>query len=293
MCRMFGFRSVLDSHVHRSLLGAENALALQAEHHPDGWGVAYYLGGAPHLLRSAGTARDDALFRQVSSIVSSQTVLAHIRKATRGKISPLNCHPFQFGRWVMAHNGDVPEFDRVRPLITERIAPRFRRHLLGDTDSETIFHLFLTHLAARVDVTRRGTPVDQVTAALRQTVADVRADTAQITAEPALLTLVVTDGELMVAHQGGKTLYFSTWKQRCSEREGCPFLSKECESPTEAGYVNHLILSSEPLGGENVWTAMEPDELVSVDAFMKFARSGAPSAALATGSTPLRTSACG
>ena len=92
-------------------------------------------------------------------------------------------------------------------------------------------------------------------------------------------------------YQGGKTLYFSTWKQRCSEREGCPFLSKECESPTEAGYVNHLILSSEPLGGENVWTAMEPGELVSVDAFMKFARSAAP--ASVPGDTPIRTSACG
>ena len=57
MCRMFGFRSVLDSHVHRSLLGAENALALQAEHHPDGWGVAYYLGGAPHLHLVVTTLR--------------------------------------------------------------------------------------------------------------------------------------------------------------------------------------------------------------------------------------------
>lgn len=272
MCRMFGFRSVLDSHVHRSLLSAENALALQSAAHPDGWGVAYYIAGAPHLIRSAGSAQSDEIFRQVGSIVASQTVLAHVRKATRGVVSPLNCHPFQYGRWVMAHNGDVDQFAAVRPHLLDRIAPRFRRHLLGETDSEAIFHLFLTHLAARVDVTRRGTPVDQVTDALRLTLDQVREDAARHSQVDPLLTIVITDGELLVAHQGGKSLNFSTWKQRCSERDACPFLVAECEAPTANGHVNHLIVTSEPLQGENVWTSMAPGEIVSVDPFMRFAQ---------------------
>ena len=274
MCRIFGFRSVLDSRVHRSLLSAENALAVQSERHPDGWGVSYYVGGSPHVIRSAGTALTDQLFKRVSGIVTSQTVLAHIRKATQGEISPLNCHPFQYGRWVMAHNGDVPAFPQVRDALLERVAPRFRRFLLGDTDSEVIFHLFLTHLAARADLTRRGTPVDQVVAALREAIGDVHEvmAAAGATDAPPLLTLVVTDGEILVGHQGGKELHYSTWKTSCSEREGCPFLARECEAPTESGYVNHLIVSSEPLLGENVWVRLEPGEIVSVDAFMRLAR---------------------
>ncbi|HMV68285.1 MAG TPA: class II glutamine amidotransferase [Myxococcota bacterium] len=274
MCRIFGFRSVLDSRVHRSLLSAENALAVQSERHPDGWGVAYYVAGSPHVIRSAGAAVTDQLFQRVSGIVTSQTVLAHVRKATQGELSPLNCHPFQYGRWVLAHNGDVPAFPEVRDPLLERVAPRFRRFLLGDTDSEVIFHLFLTHLAARADLTRRGTPIDQVVEALRATVADVRGVLSERGHDPdsALLTLVVSDGELLVGHQGGKELHFSTWKERCSEREGCPFLSRECEAPTESGYVNHLIVSSEPLLGENRWERLAPGELVGVDAFMRLAR---------------------
>jgi glutamine amidotransferase len=269
MCRIFGFRSVLDSRVHRSLLSAENALALQSEKHPDGWGVAYYVAGAPHLIRSAGTAHADATFRQVGAIVSSQTVLAHIRKATQGQISPLNCHPFQYGRWVMAHNGDVPRWPEVRPRVLEAILPRFQRYLLGETDSEVIFHLFLTRLFARADVARADTPIEAVIAALRETVAIIREETAKATSEAPLLTLVVTDGATMVAHQGGKPLLYSTYKQRCSERDSCPFHAPECEAETRSGKVNHLVLSSEPLHGENVWTELPIDGVVGVDASMR------------------------
>ena len=50
MCRLFGFRSVLRSQVHRSLRSADNALAVQSRVHPDGWGVAYYVAGAVAIL---------------------------------------------------------------------------------------------------------------------------------------------------------------------------------------------------------------------------------------------------
>ena len=85
MCRLFGFRSVIPSQVHRSLLSAENALVWQSERHPDGWGVAYFVGGIPHLIKSAETAIQDSLFRRVSGIVSSHTVVAHLRKAITSK----------------------------------------------------------------------------------------------------------------------------------------------------------------------------------------------------------------
>src|SRR4029077_15509897 len=100
MCRLFGFRSVIPSQVHRSLLAAENALGVQSNQHPDGWGVPFYVDGSPHVTRSPTTALGDALFHRLSGIVSSETVLAHVRKATQGALTVLNCHPFQYGRWV-------------------------------------------------------------------------------------------------------------------------------------------------------------------------------------------------
>ena len=56
MCRIFGFRSVIQSAAHRSLVAADNALGDQSSEHPDGWGVAYYVDDAPHVTRSPNTA---------------------------------------------------------------------------------------------------------------------------------------------------------------------------------------------------------------------------------------------
>lgn len=272
MCRLFGFRSVLQSQVHRSLRSADNALAVQSAKHPDGWGVAYYVAGAPHIIKSTGTATSDRLFDRVSGIVTSETVLAHVRRATQGGLSTINCHPFQYGRWVMAHNGDVPDFPQHRAELEARISPVFRRFLLGDTDSEVIFHLFLSELSTRVDLHRRGTPVEAVVGALRDTVAMVRA-VADTPDKRCLLTLLVTDGELMVGHQGGRELRFSTYKNACPERESCAYYARSCEMVTApGGYVNHLLISSEALQGDNVWTTMSEGEVVAIDAFMRFYR---------------------
>ena len=146
MCRLFGFRSVIPSQVHRSLLAAENALGIQSNQHPDGWGVAFYVDGAPHVTRSPTTALGDALFHRLSGVVSSETVLAHVRKATQGNLSVLNCHPFQHGRWVFAHNGDVPTFAQHRETLINEVSPRLRRYILGETDSEVVFFMILTQL---------------------------------------------------------------------------------------------------------------------------------------------------
>ncbi|MFW5921639.1 MAG: class II glutamine amidotransferase, partial [Polyangiales bacterium] len=117
MCRLLGFRSVIPSQVHRSLVDADNALGNQSNEHPDGWGVAFYVDGAPHITRSPTRALGDQLFHRVSGVVSSETVLAHVRRATVGEVSVLNCHPFQHGKWVFAHNGEIKHFERHRDAL--------------------------------------------------------------------------------------------------------------------------------------------------------------------------------
>lgn len=266
MCRLFGFRSVIRSQVHRSLVAADNALGRQSGAHPNGWGVAYYVDGAPHVTRSPTHALSDALFHRVSGVVSSETVLAHVRKATQGPETVLNCHPFQYGRWVFAHNGDVPRFQEAwRRALMGEVAPHLRPFVLGETDSEVLFFIFLTRLAEHGPLDKPHA-VDDVIDAMNRMVSDVKALCAPLKdAEELFLTCIVTDGSAMVAHQGGKELYWSTHKTRCADRDACSSLSPECEAPSESGYVNHLIFTSEPLSGENVWNAMRPGELVGVD----------------------------
>jgi glutamine amidotransferase len=269
MCRLFGFRSVIPSQVHRSLLAAENALGVQSNEHPDGWGVAFYVDGAPHVTRSPTTALGDALFHRLSGVVSSETVLAHVRKATQGSRTVFNCHPFQYGRWVFAHNGDIPNFESKREALMAHVAPRFRRFIMGETDSEVLFFLFVSTLDAFGALTKDD-DLELVSTALKEAVNRAR-QLCDTDGTRALLTVVATNGECLVAAQGGKELYFSTYKTRCSDRGTCPSLSAACEAAT-TGRVNHFIVSSEPLQGENVWEPLAAGDVIGVDASMHVRR---------------------
>jgi len=276
MCRLFGFRSVIQSQVHRSLLEADNAICNLSDQHPDGWGVAYYVEGTPHLTRSASTALRDRVFQRVSGVVASETVVAHVRKATQGTISVLNCHPFQHGRWVFAHNGDIPTFAQHREALVNEVSPRLRRYILGDTDSEVVFFLVLTQLlryGALSSTFELSDVVTSVTKALDlvRNMCDHKVDAEH---KPSLLTVLLTDGGTMVGVHGGKELHYSTYKRRCSDRGVCPSLSPACEAPTQDGFVNHLIFSSQPLSGENVWNEMSTGDIVGVDARMRMYDSG-------------------
>lgn len=258
--------------MHRSLLAADNALGVQSNDHPDGWGVAFYVDGAPHLMRNPATALGDQIFHRLSGVVASETVLAHVRRATVGPINVLNCHPFQYGYWTMAHNGEVRRFAEHRAALIEAVTPRLRRFILGDTDSEVFFYLFLTHLEATGDLAE-SRDIGEVVQALRQTIAFIRSvcDREGVDNQ-ALLTVVVTNGSAMVAVHGGKELFWSSYKNRCTDRDECPYLAPGCEAPSETGLVNHLIFSSEPLQGENVWVQMVPGEILGVDAQMRLHR---------------------
>jgi predicted glutamine amidotransferase len=263
MCRLFGFRSVIPSQVHSSLVAAENALGVQSNAHPDGWGVAFYVDGAPHVTRSPMTALSDALFHRLSGVVAAETVLAHVRQATQGANNVLNCHPFQYGRWVGAHNGDIPNFEFKRSALLAEIAPRLRRFVLGDTDSELVFFQFLSRLSEYGPLGRTHAAKD-IVASLKATMDRVR-EICDDENHRSLLTLMVTDGQCLVAVQGGKPLFYSTYKRKCPERDSCSSLSAECEGPTKTGYVNHFIISSERLQGENVWVELAEGDVMAVD----------------------------
>lgn len=280
MCRLFGFRSVIDSQVHRSLLDCENALVHQSERHCDGWGVAYYVQGVPHVIKSARSAVEDSLFARVSGIVSAQTVIAHLRLATAGQNSMVNSHPFQYGHWIFAHNGQIPGFEEHRVELLGHIDPDLRRFVLGDTDSEVIFYMLLSVMSRCIELSEPDPPIECLLDAIDQTIATIHAITGQncyesTAREDLYLSFVLSNGRAMVGHQGGKPLFFSTHKHFCPERDTCPSFGASCEAPVQSGRVNHLLLTSEPLRGDNIWTEMVPGQTVGVDQDMNFRIFGA------------------
>lgn len=276
MCRIFGFRSVLFSKVHSSLVSAENALIGQSHRHPDGWGLAYYVADTPHVIKSTVKAESDDLFKHVSGIVTSQTVLAHIRKATQGKLTLLNTHPFQHGRWTFAHNGNVKNFSAVKEALLNEVGVELRPYCLGDTDSELLFHLILSSINRYVPIHEKDPPLDLVMKGVAEAISKVCDIIGSLSIKDSgtpsenYLTFVLSNGPIMLAMNGGMSLYYSTYKKKCPERESCSSYAPWCETAAQGDKkVNHLIFSSEPLQGENIWEKVEPGEIMGVDAQMK------------------------
>ena len=131
--------------------------------------------------------------------------------------------------------------------------------------------LLLSHLAGFGPLQQRH-GVDHVMDAVRKTVRTVRSLCDEPGQDPSLLTFLITDGTTLVATQGGKELFVSTHKTRCGDRDECPHLAPECESPSTTGFVNHLLFSSEVIDGENVWQPLEKGDIVGVDWRMRVHR---------------------
>src|SRR4051812_16404012 len=172
MCRLFGSRTRATSAVSHELFHGANALRVQSKEHPDGWGLGWYENGAPRVVRSLTPAHGDREFETLSHFVNAQTVLAHVRKASVGRVARENTHPFQRGTWLFAHNGTLPKWDEFRPRIETLIDPALRSGLRGETDSERCFLIFLSRLRKRCSPD--SADAESALAALGETVAVVR-----------------------------------------------------------------------------------------------------------------------
>src|SRR5437660_1244568 len=239
MCRLFGCRSRDRDRVSHELFHGANALRVQSREHPDGWGVGWYEDGTPRVVRSLTPAHGDADFEKLSQFVSAQTVVAHVRKASVGRVAQENTHPFQRGAWLFAHNGTVPDWDKVRGPLEALIDPSLREALHGETDSERCFLLFLSRLRRRCSPDEAD--AQSAAVALAETAAAVR----QIAAE-ASTTFLATDGRVMVACRRGRTLFVSS-----ADGEYVAIASEEPGEP--------------PPGGQRAWRLLPEDALVAVD----------------------------
>jgi glutamine amidotransferase len=253
-------------------VSADNTLHDLSKRHPDGWGVAYYIEKTPHLIKSTDCAMDDQLFHKVSGVVSSDTVLAHIRNATQGSHSILNSHPFQYGQWVFAHNGNIKNFQEVKPKLLKLIDKDLKRFILGTTDSEIIFFIILTHLKKIHNLSNPIIEKKKLITSVQKALDEIINITGKATHrnDPTptenYFSFILTSGPIMVAFNGGQDLFSCTYKSSCPEKSTCKFYDSSCENPPADNMkVNHLIFSSEKISGPNIWNVLKPGELVGVD----------------------------
>jgi predicted glutamine amidotransferase len=208
MCRLFAQHACVHYDLSEPLCVAHNALRVQSHKHVHGWGIGWYDASGVKVRRGTMPAHADDAFVEAARAARSDIVLAHVRDASVGAVNELNTHPFVHGRWLFAHNGTVARFKkvaRVRAEIEAEIDPALRAELRGETDSERCFFLLLTRLLRRP---RGAHPsLEDVRAALADTVATVSRIADPGAETPSSLNLLVSNGEVLAVCRRGRSLH--------------------------------------------------------------------------------------
>lgn len=248
MCRLYALRASEPTRVECGLVHSQNALMaqslsdLQGYAHGHGWGVADYPDGVPVVEKQTWAAYHGEHFAKKAARVYAHTVVAHVRRATVGAQNIENTHPFAFGRYIFAHNGTVPNFDKIRPKLLVAMDDIHHNEIRGETDSEHVF-MYLMSLWSRgpqtdlLDVVRKG---------LSQVVAwSEEVDSKR----PVGLNIVLTDGEQMI----GSRLNRSLWSLRRRSAFECSICGKPHVHHKHGETYESIEVASEPVTPHENW----------------------------------------
>lgn len=144
MCQLLGMNCNVPTDICFSFSGFRRRGGA-TDVHRDGWGIGFFEGKGVRLFLDPEPSADSPLAELVRHYpIRSLNVIAHIRKATAGRVALENTHPFMreiWGQcWLFAHNGHLPHF---LPPLDGGAMP------VGDTDSERLFCWLLQELRRR------------------------------------------------------------------------------------------------------------------------------------------------
>jgi predicted glutamine amidotransferase len=258
MCELLALSSSHSAHLNISL----EALAGhggRTGRNPDGWGAAFYQDKDVALFREPLPAGDSALVRFVE-VQGPRTnlAIAHIRRATRGAVTLSNTQPFArelAGRMhVFAHNGNLPEIDRIGDLTLDQYFP------VGATDSE---HAFCALLERMRSLWHPSGPLPSVEARL-SVVSQFAFDLRKL--GPA--NFLYADGDALFAH-GHRRIQ----ADGSTAPPGLFLLSRRCGDATETLHANGVsvgpgfqdvsLIASVPLTDEQ-WRPLDEGEVLAV-----------------------------
>jgi glutamine amidotransferase len=272
MCRLLAYKGtpvIMDNLLYKpknSLVNQSiNAREIEEPLNGDGFGVGWYvpeINYEPITYVSVNPAWSNRNLKNLAPKVKVECMVAHVRAASVGEVSESNCHPFNFKNLLMAHNGGVEEFGKIKRHLREPLSDELYNWIKGQTDSEHIFAYLLNHLFNAHQIVSPETVVD----AFEHTYRDLKMMMGKYgIQEPAYLNMVVTNGLFVVA-----TRYCSDPKEEpltLYHSEGSRYVVEDGITRLEAPEDNdHAVLVvSEKLTDDKNWTMIPPNHFVIVE----------------------------
>ncbi|KAB1073936.1 class II glutamine amidotransferase [Methylobacterium planeticum] len=206
--------------------------------HVDGWGITFYEGrGCRSFHDPEPSARSELAKLLRNYPIKSRIVIAHVRKANRGRVSLENTHPFTrelWGRrWTFAHNGQLRG---VKKLPLRGFEP------VGTTDSEHAFCWMMGQLQARWGALPRPAVLDRA-------VADLSAELHAL----GVFNMLLSDSRSLYAHCGKRLCYLT----RCAPFGTATLIDEDwrvdfAQETTEQDIVT--VIATQALTRDELWT---------------------------------------
>lgn len=210
MCRLLGI--IASKPV--DLAFSQKRFKNYAVSNPDGWGIGWYKGEEPEIFKEALSAGDEkSKLPYLSKEVTSNIIIAHVRKGTKGKPAVNNSHPFKYKNWLFAHNGSVN-----RDFLFSLLKKEHKDAIKGETDSEVYFYWILQCIEEYGNILH----------GLREAISKV------ISKKHSGLNFLLSNGNCLYAFRYSRSSqhYYSLYKLRREPTDRAPvdFLSRETQA---------------------------------------------------------------
>lgn len=208
MARLFGLIGNRRDLGGRVLALESEALSVRTRGSPLGWGLGFYQGGEVLMRRRPIDDRDEMNLAKLAADVRADILMGHVRSATVGALRTENTHPFRHRQWLFAQTGTLGVFDSIRERLLSSVPEFLRGNIRGETDSEIVFHVFLSFLHDAGMLNDGTVPASAVREALRSSLAVIEGMAAEVGDGVLKTNLLVSNGDVLVAvHKNAEMSY--------------------------------------------------------------------------------------
>lgn len=255
-----------NSLIHQSFGAGEMSEPLNG----DGFGLGWYdhqIRELPGLFRSITPAWNNKNLIYNASMFRADCMFAHVRAATEGTVSEANSHPFLYGRYLMMHNGVVPNFKLIKRKLLALLNDEMFLWIRGQTDSEHIFALLMQNVSEMTGPGQKLTE-EQMKQCFQKTFDTVQQlkEEAGIGEEVSSFNMMITNGHRIFGsrysskpYEQPRTLYYSTGTQfQC--KDGISRMIREDSSVKAV-----LIVSEKLTENKEDWIPIPANHFIAVD----------------------------